>query len=263
MISILLFNLGAVVVFMVLVWLISVVRRDASIVDVFWGLGFVLVTWLTFARADGYLGRRLLVSFLVTVWGLRLAIHIFFRNHGKGEDPRYAAMRERHGQRFWYVSLVTVFMLQAVLLWIVSLVAQAAQISATPAWFTWLDVAGTAVWGVGFFFEAVGDWELRDFLKNPANKGKVMDKGLWAYTRHPNYFGESLIWWGMFFIALSSPGTIWTIISPVVITFLVLKVSGVALTEKSMAEEHDDFDDYVQRTNAFIPWFPKKKGKTA
>jgi steroid 5-alpha reductase family enzyme len=261
MLSVILFNLAAVVVFMVCIWLLSVVIRDASIVDIFWGLGFVLLAWLTFIRADGYLGRKILVSFLVTVWGLRLAIHIFLRNHGKGEDPRYVAMRERHGDRFWYVSLVTVFMLQAVLLWIVSLVAQVSQISPVPARFTWFDVAGTMVWGVGFFFESIGDWELKEFLKNPANKGKVMDKGLWAYTRHPNYFGESLIWWGMFLFALSSPANLWTIVSPLVITFLLLKVSGVTLTEESMATEHSGYDEYVNSTSAFIPWFPKKRRK--
>jgi steroid 5-alpha reductase family enzyme len=260
MASILIVNLGIVLAFMVAVWLLSIAKRDASIVDIFWGLGFVLIAWMTFIRADGYIGRRALILVLVTAWGLRLAIHIFLRNHGKGEDPRYAAMRERHGSRFWYVSLVTVFMLQAVLLWIVSLAGQASQISPTPETFTWLDIAGAIVWGTGFFFESVGDWQLKNFLKDPANRGKVLDWGLWAYTRHPNYFGESLIWWGVFIIALSSPANLWTIISPLLITFLLLKVSGVALTEKSMTTEHSDYGDYVKRTNAFIPWFPKKKG---
>jgi steroid 5-alpha reductase family enzyme len=263
MASVLLFNLGAVVLFMFFIWLLSLAKRDASIVDMFWGLGFILVAWITFIRTDGYLGRRILVSSLTTIWGLRLAIHIFVRNHGKGEDPRYAAMRERHGERFWYMSLATVFMFQALLLWIVSLVNQVSQIHAMPAVITWLDIAGIIVFGTGFFFESVGDWQLRKFLENPASRGKLLESGLWAYTRHPNYFGESLIWWGMYLIALSSSSNLWVIISPLLITFLLLKVSGVVLTEKSMAAEHSDYDDYVERTSSFIPWFPKKRRKIA
>lgn len=263
MVPVILFNLLVVVIFMGCVWLLSVAMKDASIVDVFWGFGFILVAWLTFGRAEGYLGRRVLVSVLVTVWGLRLAIHIFLRNRGKGEDPRYAAMREHYGDRFWYVSLVTVFMLQAMLLWIVSLVAQVSQLFPTPARFTWLDVAGAIIWGIGFVFESVGDWQLRSFLKNPENRGKVLNRGLWAYTRHPNYFGESLIWWGIFLVALSSFANLWAIASPLLITFLLLKISGVSLTEESMASEHSDYGDYVNSTSTFIPWFRKRRGKTA
>jgi steroid 5-alpha reductase family enzyme len=216
------------------------------------------VAWFTFIQSDGYIGRKLLVSLLTTLWGARLAIHIFVRNRGKGEDPRYKAMRAKHGERFWWVSLLTVFMLQAVLLWVISLVVQVSLISPLPKKLVWLDVAGIIIWTVGFTFEAVGDWQLTRFVRNPANKGEIMNSGLWGYTRHPNYFGESLIWWGMFLFALATPRSVWVVISPLLITFLLLRVSGVTLLEESMLSSHPEYQDYVRNTSAFIPWFPKK-----
>ncbi|MGD8230045.1 MAG: DUF1295 domain-containing protein, partial [Desulfobacteraceae bacterium] len=195
----------------------------------------------------------------VTVWGLRLAIHIAGRNLGKGEDRRYQAWRASYGPKFWWVSLFTVFGTQGILLWVISLVTQAGQISATPHKLVWVDALGLLVWAVGFFFEAVGDWQLRRFKANPENRGKVMEQGLWAYTRHPNYFGECLMWWGLFLIALAAPGNIWTIISPLTITILLLKVSGVTLLEKSITETRPKYRDYMESTSAFVPWFPKRK----
>lgn len=252
------FNLCAVIVMMVIAWLLSLAIKDASIADIFWGLGFVLIAWLTFVRTNGYLPRSLLITALTTVWGMRLAIHICVRDWGKGEDRRYQAWRENYGPRFWWVSLFTVFGLQAFLLWVISLVVQVGQISSFPEKFVLLDAVGTLIWIVGFFFEALGDWQLLRFKADPTNKGKVMNRGLWAYTRHPNYFGESLMWWGIFMIALATPGSLWGIISPVVITVLLLKVSGVALLEKSIVETRPKYKDYINSTNAFIPWFPKK-----
>jgi len=260
MASILIFNLGAVVIFMVCIWLVSIAKKDASIVDIAWGLGFVLLAWLTFTRADGYLGRKALVSVLVTIWGFRLATHIFLRNLGKGEDPRYADMRNRHGERFWLLSLFKVFLLQALLAWIIALVIQVPQFSNAPSRLTMFDFAGVVIWCAGFIFESVGDWQLKQFLNNPSNKGKLMTEGLWAFTRHPNYFGESLIWWGFFVLALSDRGHLWLIISPLLITFLLLRVSGVAMLEKSMVTAHAGYEDYIRNTNAFIPWFPKETG---
>jgi steroid 5-alpha reductase family enzyme len=259
MTSILLFNLCAVIVFMVCVWLVSVAKEDASIVDIVWGLGFVLLAWLTFGRSHGYFGRKLLILILVTLWGLRLATHIFLRSRGKGEDPRYAEMRKRHGNRFWFVSLFTVFLLQGVLLWIIALVIQVPQFSRMPPRLTMFDFAGVVIWCTGFLFESVGDWQLTRFLNEPSNKDKLLTDGLWAYTRHPNYFGESLIWWGFFAIAVSNRGNIWLIVSPLVITFLLLRVSGVTLLKKSMVTAHTDYEEYKQNTSAFIPWFPKTK----
>jgi steroid 5-alpha reductase family enzyme len=254
----LLWNFVAVMGFMIAVWVLSVAIKNAGIADTFWGLGFVLVAWITFWGAGGYPGRRLLITLLVTAWGLRLALHIGTRSWGKGEDRRYQNWRRQYGEKFWWVSLFTVFLLQGLLLWIISLVSQVGQWSVTPDRFVWLDGAGLLVWAVGFFFEAVGDYQLAAFKKNPANRGKVMNLGLWRYTRHPNYFGECLMWWGIFFITLATPGSLWTIVSPLTITFLLLKVSGVTLLERTIVETRPDYREYMERTSAFFPWFPKR-----
>jgi steroid 5-alpha reductase family enzyme len=256
-------NLAVALLFMVCVWPFSVVKKDVSIVDVFWGLTFVIIAWNTFAHAGGYLPRKILVAGLTTVWGFRLALHIFQRSLGKGEDPRYQAFRANVGNRYWIVSLVTVFGLQALLAWIISLSVQAAQTSSQPSHIVWTDIVGMLIWTVGFFFEAVGDRQLSRFKADPANKGKVMDRGLWAYTRHPNYFGESLIWWGIFIIALADLRNVWVVLSPLLITFLLLKVSGVALMERTIRDTKPAYKDYVENTNAFIPWFPKRKRPAA
>jgi len=256
--SLLGWNFVAVIGFMIAVWALSVVIKNAGIADTFWGLGFVLVAWITFLGAEGYLGRRLLITLLVTAWGLRLALHIGTRSWGKGEDRRYQAWRKQYGQKFWWVSLFTVFLLQGALLWVISLVAQAGQWSPKPDRFIWLDGAGLILWAFGFFFEAVGDYQLAVFKKNPANKGKAMAHGLWRYTRHPNYFGECLMWWGIFLVTLATPGSLWTIVGPLTITFLLLKVSGVTLLERTIVETRPDYREYQERTSAFIPWFPKR-----
>ncbi len=257
--SIFVTNFFAVMVMMFGVWLLSLIKRDASIVDVFWGLGFVVVAWLTFLQADGYLGRKVLITLLTTLWGLRLAMHILIRDWGHGEDRRYQAWRAQYGARFWWVSLFTVFGLQGVLLWAISLILQVGQMSAIPARLVILDFLGTIVWTVGFIFEAVADWQLYRFKADPENKGKVMKKGLWAYSRHPNYFGESLIWWGLFLITLATPGSFWTVISPMVITFLLLKVSGVTLLEKTIVDSRPEYRDYIESTSSFIPRLPRKR----
>lgn len=250
---------------MVLLWLVSLWRRDASIVDIFWGPGFVLVAWAVLAWVsahdlpDGGDARRWLLVSLVTVWGLRLGGYLAYRNLGKGEDYRYVAMREKAGGRFWIVSLFKVFLLQGLFLWVVSLPVQAGQLPSTPDGIGPLAVIGAVVWAVGLFFETLGDAQLARFKADPANRGKVMNKGLWAYSRHPNYFGETLIWWGLFLITLSTPYGWWAFISPVVITFLLLKVSGVTLLEATIVERRPEYREYLETTSAFIPWFPKRK----
>lgn len=256
--SLLLWNFVAVMGLMTAVWVLSVAIRNASIADTFWGVGFVLVAWITFFGADGYLGRKLLITFTVTAWGLRLALHIGSRSRGKAEDRRYQAWRKQYGAKFWWVSLFTVFLLQGALLWVISLGAQVGQWSPKPDRFIWLDVAGFLVWVVGFFFEAVGDYQLAAFKANPANRGRVMNQGLWRYTRHPNYFGECLMWWGVFLVTLATPGSLWSIVSPLTITFLLLRVSGVTLLEKTIVETRPEYREYQKRTSAFLPWFPKK-----
>jgi steroid 5-alpha reductase family enzyme len=188
---------------------------------------------------------------------LRLSIYLTWRNWGKGEDPRYGLWREKSGKHFWIVSLFKVFLLQSAFLWAISISLQYGMVSATPEMITWLDMLGFIIWGVGFIFEAVGDWQLAVFKSNPTNKGKVMDRGLWAYTRHPNYFGECLIWWGIFLVAFSTPNSWWTVLSPLIITAVLLKMTGIPLTEKTIVKHRPGYKEYIRRTNAFIPWFPK------
>ena len=252
-------NLLAAVLFMGFVWLLSLPTRNASLADIFWGPGFVLIAWLSFSLTDGYLGRKLLLVLLTTAWGLRLSLYIAWRNWGHGEDRRYQAWRANRGESFWWVSLFTVFLTQAMLLWLVSLAAQIGQLSPTPAHLNGLDLLGTLIWTSGFTCEAVADWQLGHFKADPANQGRVMNHGLWAYSRHPNYFGESLVWWGLFFIALATPYGWWTLVSPVLITFLLLKVSGVTLLEKDIVERRPGYREYLETTSAFIPWFPKRR----
>jgi steroid 5-alpha reductase family enzyme len=250
-------NLLIVIALMICLWLLSLAVKDASIMDIFWGPGFVLLAWLTYFAADGFPGRRLLVAILVSLWGIRLAVHIAKRNMGKGEDRRYRAWREQYGKHFWWISFFQVFCLQGILLWIISLAFQTAQIAGYPGRFVWLDFLGCGIWLIGFLFETIGDWQLAQFRSDPNSKGKVMNRGLWTYTRHPNYFGESLVWWGLFLVAMADKSHLWTVVSPILITFLLLRVSGVAMLERDISKRRPEYEAYIRRTSAFIPWFPK------
>jgi len=252
-------NLAAVAAMMVVGWLISLIHKNVAVVDTLWGLGFVLIAWITFGLADGYIGRKLLLAGLTTVWGLRLAAYLSWRNLGKDEDPRYGAWREEYGQRFWIVSLFNVFLVQALVMWIVAVSVQFGQAAEIPAHLTLFDLVGAGIWLAGFVLETVADWQMARFKSDPANQGKVMDRGLWAYSRHPNYFGEMLIWWGVFVIALAVPDSLWTIISPVTITVVLLKVTGITLTEKTILKKRPEYREYIRKTSAFVPWFPKEK----
>jgi steroid 5-alpha reductase family enzyme len=242
---------------MLALWLLSVAVRDASIVDVFWGLGFVAIAGLSFllTAGDGS-SRRGLIAAMASLWGLRLAAYLLWRNAGRGEDPRYAAMRRRWGERFWWVSLFSVFALQGVVMWIVSLPVQLGQL-APGAPLGALDALGFALWALGLGFESVGDAQLARFKADPANAGRVMDRGLWRYSRHPNYFGEAVIWWGFYLIALAS-GAAWTVVSPLLMTFLLLRVSGVSLLEKDIHERRPAYRRYMETTPAFFPWKPRR-----
>lgn len=243
------------------IWLISLARHDASIIDPFWGTGFVLVTWFVLASAPPTQvpGRSWLLTSLTTIWGLRLSLYLLWRNWGHGEDRRYQAMREHHGKRFWWVSFLTVFLLQAVILWIVSLSIQVAILNTESKPLHWLDLAGLAVWGIGLFFEAVGDYQMARFQAAPQNTGRVMDRGLWRLTRHPNYFGDFCVWWGLYLIAAAG-GAAWTIFGPLLMSFLLLKVSGVTLLEKSITDRRPDYAAYQARTSSFLPWPPSESG---
>jgi steroid 5-alpha reductase family enzyme len=252
--------LGLVILsFMTLLWLASLMLKNSSIVDIFWGTGFVIVTWAAFLLTpDGYGSRRWLLCVLVTIWGLRLSLHILVRNWGKSEDFRYQVWRKESGAAWWWRSFFKVFFLQGIILWIVSTPLLAAQISAQPDRLTWVDYAAIPVWLIGFFFEAVGDFQLARFKANPANKGKLLQSGAWRYTRHPNYFGDAAQWWAYYLIALAAGGW-WTIFSPILMTTLLMRVSGVTLLEKTLKEEKPGYKEYVETTSEFIPWFPRKK----
>ncbi|MDY7093785.1 MAG: DUF1295 domain-containing protein [Acidobacteriota bacterium] len=252
-------SLAAVLAVMIVLWLISLVRRDVSIVDAFWGPGFLLAAGVAHLEGTGYAPRGWLLLALVAVWSLRLGIYLLWRNldHGE-EDYRYRKMRDHWGKSFPLVSLGTIFLFQGVLLWFISLTLQVAVLSDTPQRLTWLDALGVLLWLVGFVFESVGDWQLSRFKADPSNQGKVLDSGLWRYTRHPNYFGDFMVWWGYFCIALATPQGWMTVLSPLVMSIFLLKVSGVALLEKKLSKTRPKYRDYVERTNAFFPGPPKK-----
>jgi len=248
----------AIATLMVGTWLLSVVLKNASIVDIVWGLGFVVVAWSVRLTADhGDEFRQGLLVIMTTVWGLRLATHLFLRNHGKGEDFRYRAMRKHYGSRFALVSLVTVYALQGVLMFVVSLPVQLGQTDPTPK-VAAIAYIGVALWSVGLFFETVGDAQLTRFKADPANAGKVMNVGLWRYTRHPNYFGDACVWWGIGLVAAETGRGAWGLIGPLVMTILLRRVSGVTLLEKSLVKRRQGYTDYVARTSPFIPRPPKK-----
>jgi steroid 5-alpha reductase family enzyme len=244
---------------MSLLWLLSLRLKDASIVDPFWGGGFVIANWLYFSLTDdGFNGRQWLLTLLVTIWGLRLSFYLLRRNLGKGEDFRYQTWREEEGGRWWWRSFFKVFLLQGAIMWIISAPLLAAHISPTPNRLIWLDFLAVGVWAVGFFFEAVGDYQLARFKADPAHKGKLLTSGVWRYTRHPNYFGDAAQWWAYYLFALAAGGW-FTIFSPLLMTYFLRYVSGVTMLEKSLKPNKPGYDDYGRVTNAFIPWFPKKK----
>lgn len=247
----------AIAILMFSTWVLSVAIKNASIVDIVWGTGFVVVAWVSFAVGDGDDTRRIVIAVLVTLWGLRLAGYLAKRNLGHGEDYRYRAMRKHWGPRFPIVSLVTVFLLQGVLMWIVSIGVQLGQVPDSPT-FGPIGTMGILVWLVGLAFEAIGDLQLARFKADPANAGKVMDKGLWSLTRHPNYFGDSLVWWGIAIVAAESGLGAWGFVGAAVMNFLLVRVSGVALLEKSLSKRKEGYAEYVARTSAFLPRPPKR-----
>jgi len=237
-------------------WLIATARRDVSIVDPYWGTGFIIVAWLTLRQQSPASSRVWLMAIMTTIWGLRLSLFLLWRNWGHDEDKRYVAMRLKHGPRFWWVSLFSVFLLQGLILWFVALPIQATGVRNDSAPLHWIDAAGVALWAVGLFFETVGDRQLARFKADPANAGKVMDRGLWRWTRHPNYFGDFCVWWGLYLVAFAG-GAYWTIVSPLLMTFLLMKVSGVSLLESTISERRPDYADYKKRTSPFFPRPPK------
>jgi steroid 5-alpha reductase family enzyme len=243
--------------FFFLLFLVGQILHNNSIVDIGWGTGFFLVALYTYFLLPEPSFKNAIVVLLVGLWGLRLAFHVAKRNWKKPEDYRYAAMRKRWGSQFPTLkAFFGVYMTQMVLMFVISLPIISINSTSYPTLHTW-DLIGMAIWLVGYFFEVIGDKQLAHFLSQPKNKGKLMTQGLWRYTRHPNYFGEATMWWGLFLLSLHSPYAFITIVSPVTITFLLLFVSGVPLLEKKY-KDRPDFIEYKKRTSIFIPWFPKK-----
>jgi steroid 5-alpha reductase family enzyme len=243
---------------MTVLWLVSLILKNSSIVDIFWGTGFVILAWVFFTLTPGgFVTRKLLLAILTTMWGLRLSLYILYRNWGKPEDFRYQKWRQESGSKWWWKSFFQIFVLQGLLMWIISTPLLRAQTGELPAHLTIVDILGAILWAIGFFFETIGDLSLARFKANPANKGKVMDRGVWRFTRHPNYFGDAAQWWGYFLITTAAGGW-WTIFSPVIMTILLMRVSGVTLLEKTL-ETRPGYKEYIERTSAFIPWFPCRK----
>lgn len=254
--SVALTGLGVVLAAFTLLWAASVKLKDASIVDPFWGPGF-LIAALTYLLVHGSFGvRGRVVVALVAIWAVRLGYHLFVRNQNEGEDKRYQQMREGRGDAFWWQSLYSIFWLQAGLLWIISAPLFGAVVSSAPLG-PW-DVAGALFFAIGLSFEAVADSQLARFKAHPANQGKVLNTGLWRYSRHPNYFGEAVLWWGFYLFAVAG-GRYWTVVGPILITFLLLKVSGVTMLEEKLKSSRPGYAEYVKRTSAFIPWPPKSR----
>jgi steroid 5-alpha reductase family enzyme len=247
---------GVVMAAMVALWIVSLFARDASIVDIFWGPAFAVVSWTSHVVTGNDSARAWAICIMATAWGLRLALHLAARNLGHGEDRRYQAMREHHGARFPLISLATVFLLQGALVCVISLPLQAVHALGAGVDLGWLDIAGIGLWATGLGFEATADAQLTRFKRSPANKGKVMDRGLWRYSRHPNYFGDFLLWWGFGLTALAA-GAWWALAGPIVMSVLLMRVSGVTLLESTIVERRPAYRLYMERTSAFFPRRPR------
>ncbi len=250
-------------VYMSFAFALAVYMKDNGVADIAYGCAFILLSWVTYTGESHPLAG-LIATILATVWGLRLATRIYFKNRYKPEDFRYKKWREEWGKSFLVRSYFQVFMLQGIIIFIIALPVMLLNVYTLPVALTWVSLLGVLVWLKGFFFEAVGDYQLDRFLKDSANKGHIMQKGLWHFTRHPNYFGESLMWWGIGLLAYGELALVWgytvalvAFVSPVLITFLLLRVSGVPLLEEHFSGP--EWEAYKARTSVFIPWFPKRK----
>ncbi len=250
-------TLAAIIIMMTGLWIASIFLKNVAIVDLFWGFGFVLAGWIYFFYTDGYEVRKILLMVLVTIWGLRLSIYLAWRNLGKGEDFRYQQFRKNYGEKYWWISFLQTFLLQGILMWLISAPLLGAQFYSGNSSLNIFDILGILLWIIGIIFEAGGDFQLAKFKSNPDNKGKVLDSGFWRYTRHPNYFGDASVWWGYGFICIAS-GSYLPFLGSLLMTALIIKVSGVALLEKTLTNTKPQYKDYIEKTSPFIPWFPKK-----
>jgi steroid 5-alpha reductase family enzyme len=261
MIQLLGFNALLLAGIMLILWAIAVRIRDVSFIDSFWAFGMVVMAASTYVQTSGSAHRALLILGLTSLWGMRLAIHLFLRWRKDGEDPRYKRIlggaMETRGWSFAKASLLLVFLTQAPLLFIVCLPAQLGMLAADPVETGWLAFAGKCIALIGIGFETIGDWQLRAFRKDPASAGKVLDTGLWRYTRHPNYFGDACTWWGIWLIAAETVPGRYAVIGPILLTWTLMKWSGVPLLERGMRKRRPGYDEYVRRTSGFVPWWPR------
>ena len=255
-------NSGLVILgLMAVLWLLSLALKNSSIVDIFWGTGFVIIFWFgTWLVPGSMTARAILLGVIITIWGLRLSLYIFQRNHEKPEDFRYAKWREEAGPAWWWRSFFKVFVLQGVLMWIIAIPLLATQTSsASDSALACYDLIATIIWLTGFAFEAGGDYQLARFKADPTNKGKLLTTGFWSVTRHPNYWGDAAQWWAFYLLALIS-GAWWTIFSPIIMTLLLRNVSGVALLEKTLKGTKPGYAEYITNTPGFMPRIlPRKK----
>lgn len=256
MIEYFLFLAAILFVYMNCWFVFSVIKKRNDVADIAWGLGFVLLAWASLLLTKEMEVRSIIATVMVSIWGLRLSWHIYNRNKGKSEDYRYQQWRNEWGKWFYLRSYLQVYILQGLLLFTVVLPVMAINKGGGET-FGALDLVGIVIWLIGFYFEVVGDWQLAKFIKNPANKGKLMMSGLWQYTRHPNYFGEVTQWWGIWLIALSTPIGWISVVGPLTITFLIIKISGIPMLEKKM-EKHPSFAQYKKQVSIFFP-LPSKK----
>lgn len=256
MVEMIAISAGIAAIFMTCVWVFSLWKKDMSVVDAFWGLGFIAIAHHWFFRLEEATLRQFAVVYLVSLWGLRLAAHIFIRSKGKPEDSRYTAFRADWKENTWWISYFKVFLLQGGLTLVIALpVINTLGDPSTE--FTLLNGVGILLWFLGFAFETTADYQLYRFKKDPANKGKVMNKGLWYFSRHPNYFGEVCVWWGIFLVSLGTANWYISILGPILITYLLLRVSGITMMEKRY-EGNDAYTLYKQNTSPFFPWWPRK-----
>lgn len=245
--------------FFTLIWLFSVKLKNASIVDIFWGTGFVIANIFYFLKTGDFSNRKLLLLALVTIWGLRLSFYIFNRNKGKAEDFRYQNFRKHYGEhRYWWFSFFQVFLLQGILVWIISAPLLAVHYFSTGTNLGYLDFIAIIIWLIGFTFEAGGDYQMAKFKAASSNKGKVLQTGFWKYTRHPNYFGDATVWWSYGLFSLAA-GSYLPILGPVLMTWLIIKISGVSMLERTLKNTKPQYKEYIEKTSAFFPWFPEKR----
>ncbi len=250
------YGLGVMLAIGLLGWFYSLYRHNVNIVDSLWSLMFLAAALCYAILSGNFSGANLLLLELVALWAVRLSLFLAVRNHGEPEDRRYQEIRANNEPNFGFKSIYIVFGLQAVLAWIIAM--PLLLVATVGGEIGWLEITATAIWLIGFAFETTADHQLYRFKSNPGNKGKVLNTGLWAYSRHPNYFGEFLIWWSYFLFALSAGGW-WLVFSPLLMTVLLLKVSGVSLMEKDITERRANYREYIQSTNAFFPGRPRRR----